>query len=180
MNLYANGFYATPRIHFDADTLQGEPLFYFTCGVAVCEVSVDTSTGEHRLLRVDILQDVGHSLDQVIDLGQVEGAFNQGMGWLTTEELVWSEAGELMTRSPFACKIPTAADKPPVFNVRPAGWSQNPAETVLRTKGIGEPPRLLANAVIWPSPTPSGVPCGQLNAPATPEEVPRALTNRSS
>src|SRR5258706_10851972 len=117
--LSATGYWRTPEIHFDRASWRGEPFYYFAYGAAVSEVVVDTLTGESRVLRADLLHDAGRSLNPAIDIGQVEGAFIQGMGWLTTEELKWHpQSGLLMTHAPSTYKIPTANDCPPVFNVR--------------------------------------------------------------
>ena len=127
--LSATGFYATPTLAWDRLKGAGKPFFYFAYGAAVTEVAVDTLTGENRLLRVDILHDCGKSLNPAIDRGQIEGGFVQGAGWLTLEELVWDESGRLRTHAPSTYKIPTASDRPKVFNV--ALWDgANRAETV--------------------------------------------------
>jgi xanthine dehydrogenase large subunit len=146
IQLWSDGFYRTPKIHYDKTTLTGRPFFYFAYGAACCEVAIDTRTGECRVLAVDILHDVGRSLNPAIDVGQIEGGFIQGMGWLTTEELVWNEQGVLTTRAPSTYKIPTAADLPPHFQVRL--WPEaNPEDTVFRSKAVGEPPFMLAIGV---------------------------------
>ena len=108
VSLSPTGFYATPKIHWDKASCTGRPFYYFAYGAAVSEVAIDTLTGENRLLRVDILHDVGRSLNPAIDLGQIEGGFVQGMGWLTTEELVWDDKGRLRTHAPSTYKIPAA------------------------------------------------------------------------
>jgi xanthine dehydrogenase large subunit len=141
--LSATGFYATPKIHYDRKTLTGRPFFYFAYGAAVSEVAVDTLTGEHRLLAVDILHDVGHSLNPAIDLGQIEGGFMQGWGWLALEELWWNDRGELKTHAPSTYKIPTAHDAPPRFSVTFFG-APNREDTIYRSKAVGEPPFMLA------------------------------------
>jgi xanthine dehydrogenase large subunit len=147
VQLWADGFYATPGLHWDRATLHGKPFHYFAYGAALAEVLVDTLTGEHRLLRADVLHDVGASLNPAIDIGQVEGAFIQGMGWLTMEELVWHpQTGLLMTHAPSTYKIPTANDCPPQFRVALFG-SPNPADTIHRSKAVGEPPLLLPFSV---------------------------------
>ena len=118
MQLWSDGYYATPGLHWDANTLTGHPFFYFAYGAAVSEVVVDTHTGEARVLRADLLHDVGRSLNPAIDIGQIEGGFVQGMGWLTTEELVWHpSSGALMTHAPSTYKIPTAHDVPDALHV---------------------------------------------------------------
>jgi xanthine dehydrogenase large subunit len=147
VQLWSDGFYATPGLHWNRETLQGKPFFYFAYGAAVSEVVVDTLTGESRLLRADVLHDVGRSLNRAIDLGQIEGAFIQGMGWLTTEELVWHpKTGLLATHAPSTYKIPTANDCPPVFNVG-LFEADNVADSIHRSKAVGEPPLLLPFSV---------------------------------
>jgi len=141
--LSATGFYATPKIHYDPQTLTGRPFFYFAYGAAVSEVAIDTLTGEHRLLAVDILHDVGRSLNPALDRGQIEGGFIQGYGWLALEELWWNAQGELKTIAPSTYKIPTAHDVPWHFNVEFYGEA-NREETIHRSKAVGEPPLMLA------------------------------------
>ncbi len=141
--LSATGFYATPKIHYDPATLTGRPFFYFAYGAAVSEVAIDTLTGEHRLLAVDILHDAGHSLNPALDRGQIEGGFVQGYGWLALEELWWNAQGELKTIAPSTYKIPTAHDVPAHFNVAFYGEA-NREETIHRSKAVGEPPLMLA------------------------------------
>ncbi|MEQ9123242.1 MAG: xanthine dehydrogenase molybdopterin binding subunit, partial [Alphaproteobacteria bacterium] len=143
VSLSAAGFYATPKIHWDRAAARGRPFYYFAYGAAVTEAAVDTLTGENRLLRVDILHDVGRSLNPALDLGQIEGGFVQGAGWLTTEELWWDEEGRLRTHAPSTYKIPTAGDRPP--DMRIALWEKgvNREETVYRSKAVGEPPLML-------------------------------------
>jgi xanthine dehydrogenase large subunit len=141
--LSATGFYATPKIHYDRATLSGRPFLYYAYGAAVTEVAVDTLTGEHRLLAVDILHDAGRSLNPAIDRGQVEGGFLQGYGWLAMEELVWNEKGELSTHAPSTYKIPVARDWPE--RVRIDFWPEpNREPTIFRSKAVGEPPFMLA------------------------------------
>jgi xanthine dehydrogenase large subunit len=148
VQLSAAGFYKTPNIYWDRDTGRGSPFYYFAYGAAVSEVSIDTLTGEYQVDRVDILHDVGHSLNPAIDTGQIEGGFIQGMGWLTTEELVWDQKGELRTHAPSTYKIPLASDVPPIFNVKIADWSANREATIGRSKAVGEPPFMLALSVV--------------------------------
>lgn len=139
VSLSATGFYATPKIVWDRIRGQGRPFFYFAYGAAVSEVVIDTLTGENRILRADILHDAGRSLNPALDIGQVEGAYVQGAGWLTTEELVWDAKGRLRTHAPSTYKIPACSDRPPVFNV--ALWDgDNPEESIYRSKAVGEPP----------------------------------------
>ena len=141
--LSATGFYATPKIHYDRETLSGRPFFYFAYGAAVSEVAVDTLTGEHRLLAVDILHDAGASLNPAIDRGQIEGGFLQGWGWLTCEELCFAADGTLATHAPSTYKIPTAHDVPWRFDVA-FHDAPNREETIYRSKAVGEPPLMLA------------------------------------
>jgi len=148
VQLSAAGFYKTPKIHWDRAAGRGTPFYYFAYGAACSEVSIDTLSGEYMVDRVDILHDVGRSLNPAIDLGQVEGGFVQGMGWLTTEELFWDDKGRLRTHAPSTYKIPLASDVPPIFNVRLAEWSANREETVGRSKAVGEPPLMLAISVV--------------------------------
>ena len=170
------GYYATPKIHWDAKTLKGRPFFYFTYGAAVAEVAIDTLTGESRCLRADLLQDCGASLNPAIDLGQIEGAFVQGMGWLTCEELWWDDKGRLRTVGPSTYKIPGSRDVPPVFNVQLLGNAPNAEETVYRSKAVGEPPLMLGVSV-WLAIRDAIASCGaaglspNLKAPATPEHI---------
>jgi xanthine dehydrogenase large subunit len=149
VQLWSDGFYATPGLSWDRDTMKGHPFYYFAYGAAVSEVVVDTLTGEWKLLRADILQDAGKSLNPAIDIGQIEGAFIQGMGWLTMEELVWHpQSGRLSTHAPSTYKIPTANDCPPVFNVR-MFRGQNAEDSIHRSKAVGEPPLLLPFSVFF-------------------------------
>ena len=176
VQLSAAGFYKTPEIHWDRASGRGNPFYYFAYGASVSEVSVDTLTGEYTVDRVDVLHDVGRSLNPAIDLGQVEGGFIQGMGWLTTEELVWNDKGMLMTHAPSTYKIPLASDVPSVFNVRLADWSVNPKPTIGRSKAVGEPPLMLPVSVVEAlSMAVASLAdyrvCPRLDTPATPERV---------
>jgi len=180
VQLWSDGFYATPGLSWNRETMQGRPFYYFAYGAAVSEVIVDTLTGEHRLLRADLLHDAGRSLNPAVDIGQVEGAFIQGMGWLTSEELVWHpETGALWTHAPSTYKIPTANDCPPVFEV--ALWDgDNPRDSIHRSKAVGEPPLLLAFSVFFAIRDAVSAVGGHrtdppLAAPATPEAVLRAV-----
>ncbi|GGH37908.1 xanthine dehydrogenase, molybdenum binding subunit apoprotein [Cribrihabitans marinus] len=180
VQLSAAGFYKTPKIHWDRATGKGRPFYYFAYGAACSEVSVDTLTGEYRVERTDILHDVGRSLNPVIDKGQVEGAFIQGMGWLTTEELWWDDKGQLRTHAPSTYKIPLASDRPRVFNVALADWSENREQTIKRSKAVGEPPFMLGISVFEAlSHAVASVAdysvCPRLDAPATPERVLMAI-----
>ena len=179
IQLSAAGFYATPNITWDRPSASGRPFFYFAYGAACSEVTVDTMTGEMRVDRVDILHDVGHSLNPAIDIGQIEGGFVQGMGWLTTEELVWDDRGRLRTHAPSTYKIPTASDVPEDFRVELYASAGNPSPTVYRSKAVGEPPVMLAISVFsaihdaLASLNPGAIP--DLDAPATPEAILRAV-----
>ncbi len=146
MQLSAAGFYKTPDIHWDRATGQGQPFFYFAYGAAVSEVSIDTLTGEYRVDRVDILHDVGKSLNPAIDLGQVEGGFIQGMGWLTTEELWWDDKGELSTHAPSTYKIPLASDVP-----RDLQRQALPTGRRTARRRWGAPRRWASRPSCWPS-----------------------------
>jgi xanthine dehydrogenase large subunit len=177
--LTAQGFYYTPGIQWNGETFSGKPAYYFSYGAAVSEVALDTLTGENKVTRVDILQDVGRSLNPAIDRGQIEGGFVQGMGYLTSEELVWDAKGRLRTHAPSTYKIPTAADVPEVFNVEL--WDQdNHVDTIHRSKAVGEPPLMLALSVWFAiadaisSYTDSRT-MPKLVAPATPEAILRAM-----
>jgi xanthine dehydrogenase large subunit len=175
--LSATGFYATPKISWDKAEGRGRPFFYFAYGAAVTEVAIDTLTGENRMLRVDILHDVGRSLNPAIDLGQIEGGFVQGAGWLTTEELVWDEAGRLTTHAPSTYKIPACSDRAPDFRVRLFERGENPEATIYRSKAVGEPPLMLGiSALLALSDAVTagggdGAAYPALDAPATPERV---------
>jgi xanthine dehydrogenase large subunit len=176
VQLSAAGFYKTPKIHWDRAAGKGRPFYYFAYGAAVSEVSIDTLTGEYQVDRTDILHDVGKSLNPALDLGQVEGAFIQGMGWLTTEELWWDQKGRLRTHAPSTYKIPLASDRPRTFNVRLAEWSVNKEETIRRSKAVGEPPLMLAVSVLEAvSMAVASVAdykiAPRLDTPATPERV---------
>ncbi len=180
VQLSAAGFYKTPGIHWNRDTGKGRPFFYYAYGASVSEVCIDTLSGETSVGRVDILHDVGKSLNPAIDRSQVEGGFVQGMGWLTSEELFWDGKGELKTDAASTYKIPLASDVPPVFNVELANWSTNPERTIRRSKAVGEPPLMLAASVLEAvSMAVASVAdykiCPRLDTPATPERVLLAL-----
>ncbi len=173
VSLSATGFYKTPDLEWDRIKGHGRPFFYFAHGAAVTEVVIDTLTGGNRILRVDILHDAGTSLNPALDIGQIEGGYVQGAGWLTTEELVWDDKGRLRTHAPATYKIPACSDRPDVFNV--ALWDQpNPAQSIYRSKAVGEPPLMLgisaflalSNAV-----SACGTAYPDLHAPATAEQV---------
>ena len=179
ISLSSTGYYATPKIIWDRSMAKGRPFFYFAYGAACSEVTIDTLTGEMRVDRVDILHDVGRSLNPALDIGQVEGGFVQGMGWLTTEELVYDPEGRLRTHAPSTYKIPCASDVPADFRVRLFESKGNKEETIYRSKAVGEPPLMLAISV-WTaifdaiaSLKSSKIPA--LDAPATPEAILRAV-----
>jgi xanthine dehydrogenase large subunit len=180
--LSATGFYKTPDIHWDRTAGKGNPFYYYAYGAACTEVSIDTLTGEYRIERTDILHDVGRSLNPILDKGQIEGAFIQGMGWLTSEELWWNESGELKTHAPSTYKIPLASDIPREFNVKLADWSENRQLTIKRSKAVGEPPFMLGISVLEAlSMAVASINdyriCPRLDTPATPERVLLALEN---
>jgi xanthine dehydrogenase large subunit len=180
VSLSAAGFYRTPKIHWDFATGSGRPFYYFVYGAAAAEVAVDTLTGESRVLRAELLQDCGRSLNPAIDLGQIEGAFVQGMGWLTTEELWWDPDGRLRTHGPSTYKIPGSRDVPPVFNARILRDAPNREATIFRSKAVGEPPLMLAISV-WLAIRDAIASLAdhrlapRLDAPATPERVLAAI-----
>ena len=173
VSLSATGFYKTPGIEWDRLNGRGRPFFYFAYGAAVTEVVIDTLTGENRILRADILHDAGASLNPALDIGQIEGGYVQGAGWLTTEELVWDDAGRLRTHAPSTYKIPACSDRPDIFNV--ALWDRpNPAQTIYRSKAVGEPPLMLgisAYAALSDAVRACGSGYGDLQTPATAEAV---------
>ena len=178
VQLSATGFYKTQKINYDRETFSGRPFFYFAYGAAVTEAVVDTLTGENRLLRVDILHDCGDSLNPAIDLGQVEGGYIQGAGWLMTEELWWNERGELGTHAPSTYKIPTCSDLAPDFRVQLLQSQPNVEDTIYRSKAVGEPPLMLALSAfhaIRDALSSEQCPMPDLQAPATPESILRAI-----
>ena len=179
ISLSSAAHYRTPIISWNRDKAEGRPFYYFAYGASCSEVTIDTMTGEMRVDRVDVLHDVGKSLNPAIDIGQIEGGFVQGMGWLTTEELVWDKQGRLRTHAPSTYKIPTASDVPEHFVVKLFQSDGAREKTIYRSKAVGEPPLMLpisvwcaiANAVA--SVRPGAVP--QLDAPATPEAILKAV-----
>ncbi len=185
IQLWSDGFYRTPKIHYDKTTLTGRPFYYFAYGAACTEVAIDTLTGESRVLKVDILHDVGRSINPAVDIGQIEGGFVQGMGWLTTEELVWNPQGVLTTHAPSTYKIPATGDIPAHFKVD--FWPEpNREDNVFGSKAVGEPPFMLGisvwealrDAVAQAKATQADVNAAQtvcMNAPATPERILAAL-----
>jgi len=182
VQLWSDGFYATPGLHWDRATLTGHPFYYFAYGAAVSEVIIDTLTGEWKLLRADLLHDAGQSLNPALDIGQVEGAFVQGMGWLTTEELVWHpKSGALLTHAPSTYKIPTANDVPGQLRTKLFD-NRNAEDSIHRSKAVGEPPLLLPFSVFFAirqavaaAATSGKEP--ELSAPATPEAILRAVNS---
>jgi xanthine dehydrogenase large subunit len=173
VSLSATGFYRTPDLSWDPVAMKGNPFFYFSYGAAFAEVVVDRLTGEHRVLSADLVQDCGRSLNPAIDRGQIEGAFVQGLGWLTCEELWWDRDGRLRTLGPSTYKIPGSRDVPPAFRVRLLDAAPARVETIFRSKAVGEPPLLLATAVWNALRDATGV--ATLDLPATPERVLMAL-----
>lgn len=191
VSLSATGYYATPKINWDRIAGKGRPFYYFAYGAAATEVAIDTLTGEHRILRTDILHDAGQSLNPAVDIGQIEGGYVQGAGWLTTEELVWdAQSGRLLTHAPSTYKIPACSDRPRAFNVKLWDRGYNQENVVYRSKAVGEPPFMLAMSVLMAL-SDAVASCGDgsiypsLNAPATPEailtavEVQRSSVNES-
>jgi xanthine dehydrogenase large subunit len=173
VSLSATGFYKTPDLSWDRIKGQGRPFYYFAQGIALTEVVIDTLTGENRILRTDILHDAGTSLNPALDVGQIEGGYVQGAGWLTTEELVWDETGRLRTHAPATYKIPATSDRPDIFNV--SLWDvPNPAQTVYRSKAVGEPPFMLGISAFLAL-SDAVAACGPaypaLDAPATAERI---------
>ncbi|MCK6395639.1 xanthine dehydrogenase molybdopterin binding subunit [Zoogloea sp.] len=179
IQLWDAGFYKTPKIHYDPVTMQGRPFFYFAYGASVSEVAIDTLTGESKVLRVDILHDVGRSINPALDIGQIEGGFIQGMGWLTTEELVYASDGRLATHAPSTYKIPAVSDLPRDFRVALFD-NANVEDSIHRSKAVGEPPLMLAFSVFFALRDAVAAALGpgarpQLDAPATPEAILKAL-----
>jgi len=180
ISLSATGFYATPKIQWDRIAGRGRPFFYFAYGAAVTEVVIDTLSGEYRILRTDLLHDAGKSLNPALDIGQIEGGYVQGAGWLTTEELVWDDKGSLRTHAPSTYKIPACSDRPQVFNVA-LFENANVEDTIYKSKAVGEPPLMLGiSAWLALSHAISGCSAtGEypaINAPVTPEEVLKTVT----
>jgi xanthine dehydrogenase large subunit len=184
IQLWSDGFYRTPKIHYDKTTLTGRPFYYFAYGAACTEVAIDTLTGESRVLKVDILHDVGTSINPAIDIGQIEGGFIQGMGWLTTEQLVWNDKGVLGTHAPSTYKIPATGDVPEHFKVDL--WPEpNREDNVFGSKAVGEPPLMLAisvfealrDAVTRAKAAKGATGAVHLTAPATAENVLKALAH---
>jgi xanthine dehydrogenase large subunit len=182
VSLSSTGFYATPKLAWDRLKGQGRPFFYFAYGAALSEVVIDTLTGESRILRADILHDAGASLNPALDIGQIEGGYVQGAGWLTTEELVWDDAGRLRTHAPSTYKIPACGDRPRVFNV--ALWDgENPEDTIHKSKAVGEPPFMLGISVLMAlsdavAASGDGTLYPDLHAPATAERILAAVARQ--
>ncbi|MCH9695601.1 MAG: xanthine dehydrogenase molybdopterin binding subunit [Gammaproteobacteria bacterium] len=179
VSLSATGFYKTPKINYDRTTFSGRPFLYFAYGAAVTEVIVDRLTGENRTLRVDILHDCGDSLNPAIDIGQVEGGYVQGVGWLTSEELWWNDHGSLGTHAPSTYKIPTCSDLAADFRVALMQSVPNREETIYRSKAVGEPPLMLALSAFFAlrdAIVSDDDPLPDLHAPATPESILRAVS----
>jgi xanthine dehydrogenase large subunit len=182
VSLSATGFYRTPKLSWNAKTMQGRPFYYFAYGVAASEVAIDCLTGEYRVLRTDIVHDCGRSLNPAIDCGQIEGGFVQGMGWLTMEELWWDAEGRLCTHAPSTYKIPGSRDVPADFRVHILEDSPNPEPTIFRSKAVGEPPLMLAISV-WLALRDAVASLSDhrlfvhLDTPATPERVLAAITD---
>ncbi len=180
VSLSSTGYYRTPKIHWDGAAMKGRPFFYFAFGAAAAEVAIDTLTGESRVLRADLVEDCGASLNPAIDLGQIEGAFVQGQGWFTCEELWWDKKGRLRTIGPSTYKIPGSRDVPPVLNVRMLDNAPNKEATIFRSKAVGEPPLMLATAVWTALKDAIGAvndhrTAVRLDAPATPERILAAI-----
>ena len=181
VSLSSTGFYATPKVQWDRAAARGRPFFYFAYGAAVSEVAIDTLTGENRILRTDILHDVGRSLNPALDRGQIEGGFVQGAGWLTTEELVWDDKGRLLTHAPSTYKIPACSDRPRVFNLALFERGENVEDSIYKSKAVGEPPLMLAISVLSALSDAVASVAGYrqlpaLDAPATPERILAAVT----
>ncbi|GAA0609771.1 xanthine dehydrogenase molybdopterin binding subunit [Thalassospira tepidiphila] len=182
VSLSATGYYATPKIHYDRESASGRPFYYFAYGMACSEVLIDTLTGEYKVTRVDIIHDVGRSLNPAIDLGQIEGGFIQGMGWLTSEELWWDDKGSLRTHAPSTYKIPACSDRPEDFRMELWSSGRNVEKTIHRSKAVGEPPLMLAISVhraiadaVASVANHKVVPA--LDSPATPEAVLHAVAD---
>jgi xanthine dehydrogenase large subunit len=176
VSLSATGFYATPKVAWDREKAKGRPFYYFAYGAAVSEVAIDTFTGENRILRTDILHDVGCSINPAIDRGQIEGGFVQGAGWLTTEELIWDEKGRLLTNAPSTYKIPACSDRPQVLNLALFSRGENTEASIYKSKAVGEPPLMLGISV-WAALGDAVASVGvyrvppALDGPATPERI---------
>ena len=180
VSLSSTGYYKTPKIHWDRALGRGRPFYYYAYGAACSEVTVDILTGEYRVTRVDILHDAGASLNTAIDIGQIEGGFVQGMGWLTTEELCWDSQGRFTSHAPSTYKIPACGDRPAEFNVAIFDNTRNREDTIYGSKAVGEPPLMLAISVLHAlSDAVASVAghriCPRLDSPATPEHILMAI-----
>ena len=179
VQLSATGYYATPKLTWERETVSGDAFLYFAYGASCSEVTIDTLTGEMKIDRVDILHDVGSSINPALDIGQIEGGFVQGMGWLTTEELVYDDEGRLRTHAPSTYKIPTCSDVPADFRTALFASKGNRRKTIYRSKAVGEPPLMLALSVFSAifhavaAINPGQMP--DLDTPATPEAILRAV-----
>jgi len=182
VSLSSSGFYVTPKIHFDKNTFLGRPFLYFCYGAAVSEVLIDTLTGENKILRVDIIHDAGRAINPAIELGQIEGGFVQGAGWLTMEEVIWQSNGQLTTHSPSTYKIPAVNDMPEKFNVEIYKYGKNRENVVNKSKTTGEPPLMNAMSVFFAIKD-AIASVGDYNitpiitAPATPEKILMSIKN---
>ena len=176
ISISSSGFFKTPKIYFDQNNFKGRPFLYFAYGAAVSEVIVDTLTGENKLLRVDILHDVGNSINPAIDIGQIEGGFVQGLGWLTNEEISWNNKGHITTHSPSTYKIPVSKDIPEKFFVKIYKNGRNKEDTVNRSKAVGEPPLMLALSAFMAIKNATNN--SNLRAPAIPENILMSLEKK--
>jgi len=175
-SLSSSGFYSTPKINFDKKKFYGRPFYYFCYGAAVTEVTIDTLTGENIIDRVDIVHDAGNAINPALELGQIEGGFVQGQGWLTMEEVVWDKYGKLKTFSPSTYKIPAISDTPKRFNVEIFKKGSNVENVVNKQKTTGEPPLMLAMSVFFAikdaiASLSNYKKAPELDAPATPEKI---------
>ena len=176
VSLSSSGFYATPKIHFDKKNFKGRPFLYFCYGAAVSEVMIDTLTGENKIIRTDILHDAGKAINPAIEIGQIEGGFVQGAGWLTMEEVNWKSNGQITTHSPSTYKIPAASDMPEKFNVEIFKKGKNVEQVINKSKTTGEPPLMLAMSVFYAiknaiASVGNYAFYPNLDAPATPEKI---------
>ena len=182
VSLSSSGFYTTPKIHFNRKTFLGRPFLYFCYGAAVSEVIIDTMTGENKILQVDIIHDAGKAINPAIELGQIEGGFVQGAGWLTMEEVNWKSNGEITTHSPSTYKIPAVSDMPEKFNVEIYKYGKNKENVVNKSKTTGEPPLMNAMSVFFAikdaiASTGNYDKAPIINAPATPEKILMSIKN---
>jgi len=182
VSLSSSGFYATPKIHFDKKNFKGRPFLYFSYGAAVSEVMIDVLTGENKIIRADILHDAGKAINPSIELGQIEGGFVQGAGWLTMEEVNWKSNGELTTHSPSTYKIPAVSDMPEKFNVEIFKHGKNIENVINKSKTTGEPPLMNAMSVFFAiknaiASVGNYTLNPHLDAPATPERILMSINN---